>query len=195
MAKANRGSVPCWGEMRGALSLMSHHKLVDLIGAHWDNRKTDLRMAITDGTSDAWAPADGTVMLEHDWIHTKYRTEELLLLTADKSKEVHFQNGWKASLEDIRSMLEAEGELSMEDELCELGCLECSPPGSTCRVVVESKRSGELRLRVQMQTMCGCISPYGGIEPVEEEWVYSVKDTAKPAAKKQKRSPRGEVKL
>ena len=84
-------------------------------------------------------------------------------------------------------MLEAEGELSMEDELCELGCLECSPPGSTCRVVVESKRSGELRLRVQMQTMCGCTSLYGGIEPVEEEWVYSVKDTAKPAAKKQKR--------
>ena len=89
MAKANRGSVPCWVEMHGALSLMSHHKLVDLIGAHWDNRKTDLRMAITDGTSDAWAPADGTVVLEHDWIHaTNYRTEELLLLTADESKEV-----------------------------------------------------------------------------------------------------------
>ena len=183
MAKA---PVP-WGDVCGALRLMDHDALVDLIGAQWDNRKTDLRAAIVAGTSDAWATADGDAMLEHDWIHTHYGTEELLMLNADKSKKVQFQNGWEASLEEIRDMLDEEGELNMEDDeggLDGLGCQECNPPGSTCRVVVESKRSGELRLRVILQTMCACMSFHGAPEPNEEEWIYSVlPPTPKPAAK------------
>ena len=187
-----------WGDVRGALRLMDHDALVDLIGAHWDNRKTDLRAAIADGTSDEWATADGDAMLEHDW--EVDGTDKLLMLNADKTKKVHFQNGWEASLEEIRSMLDEEGELNMEDEdggLDGLGCQECSPPGSTCRVVVESQRSGELRLRVTLQTMCACMSFHGAPEPEEEEWIYSVlpaapkaakpKGAAKPAAKKKRK--------
>ena len=79
-----------------------------------------------------------------------------------------------------------------------LGCPECNPPGSTCRVVVESKRLGELWLRVSLQTMCACMSFHGAPEPEEEEWIYSVlppapkpaaktKGAAKPAAKKKRK--------
>ena len=196
MARNARAEVP-WGDVCGALRLMDRDALVNLIGAHWDNRETDLRAAIADGTSDAWATADGSSMLEHDWVDGK---EELLMLNADKCTKVHFQNGWEASLEEIRSMLDEEGELNMEDEdgALDLGCPECCPPGSTCRVVVESKRSGELRLRVTLQTMCACMSFHGAPEPEEEEWIYSVlpaapkpeankEEGAKPAAKKKRK--------
>jgi hypothetical protein len=158
---------------------MDHNALVNLIGSHWGNRETDLRAAIVDGTSDAWGTADGDAMLEHDWIDTtsSYRTEELLMLNADKSKRVGFPDGWELSLDEIRSMLDEEGELNTEDhdgDLDGLGCPECNPPGSTCRVVVESKRLGELWLRVSLQTMCACHTFSGAPEPQEEEYVYSV---------------------
>ena len=53
-------------------------------------------------------------------------------------------------------------------------------------MVVEAKRSGEVRLRVTSKIMCGCMAMHGGIEAHDEEELYKVKPGGG-TKKKQKR--------
>jgi len=104
------------------------------------------------------APADGALMLDHDWVHPK--EGKLLLLSADPKEDVHAgftESGewcW-GTTEGMRGMLEKTGELNLEEGPgFDMGCEECGAEGSTLRAVVETTRSGELQLRVVVMIPC-----------------------------------------
>ena len=107
-------------------------------------------------------PADGALMLDHDWVHPQ--EGKLLLLSADPKEDVHVGSTeatewcW-GTTEDMRGMLEKTGELNLEEggELGgneDMGCEECGAEGSALRAVVETTRSGELQLRVVVTLAC-----------------------------------------
>jgi len=130
-----------------------------------------LRSELEAATANTWSRApDQSKMLEHNWEDESKRSfvrfKEAAALT-----HVHIGNVWQyMEMDGIRELLEGEdGTLAWEDQAedDEGQCEECNAPGSTCTVILQVNRQGDLRLVADSKIRCYCNSPGGGAEVVD----------------------------
>ena len=152
------------------LAAMKQGELVAAIGRAWDQSPA-LRSQLEAATADTWCRApDQSKMLEHNWEDESKRSfvrfKEAAALT-----HVHIGNVWQyMEMDGIRELLEGEnGELAWEDQAedDEGQCEECNAPGSTCTVILQVNRQGDLRLVADSEIRCYCNSLGGGAEVVD----------------------------
>ena len=152
------------------LAAMKQGELVAAIGRAWDQSPA-LRSQLEAATADTWCRApDQRKMLEHNWEDESKRSfvrfKEAAALT-----HVHIGNVWQyMEMDGIRELLEGEdGTLAWEDQAedDEGQCEECNAPGSTCTVILQVNRQGDLRLVADSEIRCYCNSLGGGAEVVD----------------------------
>ena len=152
------------------LAAMKQGELVAAIGRAWDQSPA-LRSQLEAATADTWCRApDQSKMLEHNWEDESKRSfvrfKEAAALT-----HVHIGNVWQyMEMDGIRELLEGEdGTLAWEDQAedDEGQCEECNAPGSTCTVILQVNRQGDLRLVADSEIRCYCNSLGGGAEVVD----------------------------
>ena len=151
------------------LAAMKQGELVAAIGKAWDASPA-LRDALDAATADTWSRApDQSKMLEHNWEEEPQSCERSFVRFKDAAAltHVHIGNVWRyMEMDGIRELLEG-GELAWEDEEDEGQCEECNAPGSTCTVILQVNRQGDLRLVADSEIRCYCNSLGGGAEVVD----------------------------
>ena len=151
------------------LAAMKQGELVAAIGRAWDQSPA-LRSQLEAATADTWSRApDQSKMLEHNWEEEPQSCERSFVRFKDAAAltHVHIGNVWRyMEMDGIRELLEG-GTLAWEDEDGEGQCEECNAPGSTCTVILQVNRQGDLRLVADSEIRCYCNSLGGGAEVVD----------------------------
>ena len=150
------------------LAAMKQGELVAAIGRAWDQSPA-LRSQLEAATADTWSRApDQSKMLEHNWEDESKRSfvrfKEAAALT-----HVHIGNVWQyMEMDTVRYLLEEAGEIAFQDDEDDEGqCEECNAPGSTCTVILQVNRQGDLRLVADSEIRCYCNSLGGEAEVVD----------------------------
>ena len=170
------------------LAAMKQGELVAAIGRAWDQSPA-LRSELDTVTADVWSRApDQSKMLEHNWEEDPKRcSERSTVRFKDAPATVNIGNLWHGMpMEGINELLDG-GELVWEDEYPdESRCEECDAPGSTCTVILEVNRQGDLRLVADSEIRCYCNSLGGGAEVVDT--VHAKFRIAAPARKTKRKA-------
>ena len=159
------------------LAAMKQGELVAAIGRAWDQSPA-LRSQLDAATADVWCKApDQSKMLEYNWVEIP--KPPFCEISADPSfvrfkdaaslTHVHIGNVWQyMEMDTVRYLLEEVGEFLFEDDDGDEGqCEECNAPGSTCTVILQVNRQGDLRLVADSEIRCYCNSLGGGAEVVD----------------------------
>ena len=150
------------------LAAMKQGELVAAIGRAWDQSPA-LRSQLEAATADTWCRApDQSKMLEHNWEDESKRSF-VRFKDAASLTHVHIGNVWQyMEMDTVRYLLEEVGQFLFEDDDGDEGqCEECNAPGSTCTVILEVNRQGDLRLVADSEIRCYCNSLCGGAEVVD----------------------------
>ena len=150
------------------LAAMKQGELVAAIGRAWDQSPA-LRSQLEAATADTWSRApDQSKMLEHNWEDESKRSF-VRFKDAASLTHVHIGNVWQyMEMDTVRYLLEETGQFAFEDDDGDEGqCEECNAPGSTCTVILQVNRQGDLRLVADSEIRCYCNSLGGGAEVVD----------------------------
>ena len=153
------------------LAAMKQGELVAAIGRAWDQSPA-LRSQLEAATADTWSRApDQSKMLEHNWEEEPQSCERSFVRFKDAAAltHVHIGNVWRyMEMDTVRYLLEEAGEFAFQDDDGDEGqCEECNAPGSTCTVILQVNRQGDLRLVADSEIRCYCNSLGGGAEVVD----------------------------
>ena len=159
------------------LAAMKQGELVAAIGRAWDQSPA-LRSQLEAATADTWSRGpDQRKMLADNWVEIP--KPPFCEISADPSfvrfkdaaalTHVHIGDVWQyMEMDTVRYLLEETGQFAFEDADGDEGqCEECNAPGSTCTVILQVNRQGDLRLVADSEIRCYCNSLGGGAEVVD----------------------------